>query len=288
VLLVKVTVAKALFMPESNACNVFSFFFIFVQLCITTWKLLETALCKPHWHVVHNLVLRNLLSYSVADLQSSRDETEFGELDDHSRVAVPCQMRSINQVDTTAASFFQPGVTVESLARSTSLDSLFSDSVDPGSSSSTHSVNQPVDHANMNNNSVADESLAGSYSVNTLTFGDQFCTMNKFCNKECVVRKTSAVTARSTLAFNELQLSSGSPNMMADDNETVSDSAGANANCAVHDDTCVDDSDTNDASSLEAGCEGSVQQIVNLLVSKDLILLNFHTITVGNKSDQSD
>ena len=46
------------------------------QLCITTWKLFETLLCKRHRHVAYNLALRNLTSHSYIDLSlAAHDST---------------------------------------------------------------------------------------------------------------------------------------------------------------------------------------------------------------------
>lgn len=46
------------------------------QLCITTWKLFETLLCKRHRHVAYNLALRNLTGHSYIDLSlATRDST---------------------------------------------------------------------------------------------------------------------------------------------------------------------------------------------------------------------
>ena len=47
-----------------------------LQLCITTWKLFETLLCKRHRHVAYNLALRNLTSHSYIDLSlAAHDST---------------------------------------------------------------------------------------------------------------------------------------------------------------------------------------------------------------------
>jgi len=41
---------------------------VLLQLCVTTWKLFETLLCKRQRHVVYNLILRNLASHAHVDL----------------------------------------------------------------------------------------------------------------------------------------------------------------------------------------------------------------------------
>jgi len=73
--------------------------FLLLQLCITTWKLFETMLCKRHRHVAHNLVLRNL-----THLHAHVDSTPPAQ---HVNSASPCdasaaETKCINDDNKTA------------------------------------------------------------------------------------------------------------------------------------------------------------------------------------------
>jgi hypothetical protein len=225
---------------------------------------------------VHNLVLRNLLSYSFIDSQSSSVDIGFYELNDHSRVAVPGQSHRIKLVDTAEASLCPPAVTAESPASSASVESLFNDRVDPSSSPLTHSANQYLDHANLDNSPATETSLASSQSDNMLTSDGQLCVTNSVRNKGYIARETAAIAGQSM--NQEMCMPSGSLNLLAHHSETIFTAADFNTDCVVRDDTCVDDADTIEASQFEAGSEVSMQQIVNLLVFEALILLNFSSI----------
>jgi hypothetical protein len=246
----------------------------FLQLCITTWKLLETALCKPHWHVVHNLVLRNLLAYNFVDLQSSSVESESFGLYDHSRIALTCQMGVNNQESKPAFAALsgQPVIPAGSAACTTSEDVRNSDCFD-STSTVADAVSQSVVHANVNNNSTTEESFEADRSSD-----DHFCLVNNAQCSEYVARETAAVVARSALPACEQTMWSGSPGFLTEENQAALPVTNTNVDCAVRVDTCADVMDVNGLSSIEVGCEVSVQHIVNLLVSTTLICLTILTV----------